>query len=74
MNIPLTSNYRNEFTHKHGSMEKNCKPKNVYVPSVGNEATFNTEYKKMFDPKEASHCHYRKVMSVKELQDLISRK
>lgn len=74
MNMPVTSNYRNEFTPKSGSLEKNCKPKHLYVPSIGNQSTFNTEYKKMFDPKEHDHCHYRKVMSVKELQDLVSRK
>jgi hypothetical protein len=51
MNVPVTSNYRNEFTKKKALMENNCKPKNVYVPTISNQSAYNSEYKKMYDPK-----------------------
>lgn len=50
------------------------KPKYAFVPSVTNPDFYNSEYKTMFDPKEHDHCHYRKVLSVQELQDMFTKK
>lgn len=74
MKIPLNTNYQNEFTSKKAPGEANYKPKDNYVPELGNPGAYSTEYKTMYDPKEHEHCHYRKVLSVKELQDIITRK
>ncbi len=50
------------------------KPKNRYMPELSSPSAFNSEYKKMFDPKEHDNCSYKKQMSVRELQDFVTRK
>jgi hypothetical protein len=51
MNVPLSSNYRNEFTPKKTQMETNYKPKDAYAPEMSYNGAYDTEYHKMYDPK-----------------------
>lgn len=52
MNVPLTSNYRNEFTPKKADIENNYKPKDAYAPELSYKGAYDSEYNKMYDPKE----------------------